>query len=305
MSKNRKIDLILALGGGGARGLAHLGVLQAFDRERIPIDFIVGTSVGSVVGAAYALHPDALEITRRALAYFRGDSFKSNPFKKVLFHSENVEQNFFRSLILSIKKSYVFSSLIRKPSIFGSDRLYSVICDLIPDREFKDTQIPFAVPAIDIRTGNEVLLTEGPIRKALLASCSLPGFFPPVEYNGKLLTDAGVIGPVPVSICRQLEPKVLVAVDISNRLEPVERIDIGLDAIMRVEAIAGRRINDMELAKADLVIRPSIGHKFWSDFSGYEELVDSGIAAAQPLIPRIRELLRSRPRFWKTSGSSV
>jgi NTE family protein len=293
----KKYKLALALGGGGARGLSHLGFLQGLDRDGLAPDLIIGTSVGSIVGASYALHPDGLELTRRALAYLKGSGFADNPFRKVLFHSVDVEQSYFRSMIQSIKKSYVFSSLIRKPSIFGSERLYDVICDLVPDAEFKDTQIPFAVPAIDIRSGEEVLITEGSLRKALLASCSLPGFFPPVEYGDKLLVDAGVIGPVPVSACRAYNPKVLVAVDISTQLAPLVSIDIGLDAIMRVELIAGRRINEMELRQADLVIRPPVGQKVWADFTDLDLMVESGLAEAKKHSATIRELLFSRKPF--------
>lgn len=288
------IKINLALGGGGARGLAHLGVLQVLDREGIGIDHVFGTSIGSIVGGSYALHPDGLELTRRALAFLRGDSFRHNPFKKVLFHSDDVEVNFFRSVIRNIKKSYVFSSLIRKPSIFTSSRLYEVICDMIPDVDFTATQIPFSVPAIDIRSGKEIVISDGSMRKALLASCSLPGFFPPVEHEGMLLMDAGVISPVPVSAARKASPYPLIAVDISSQLEVVDNVDIGLDAIMRVEAIAGKRINDSELELADVVIRPEVGGKDWSDFSDLEELIESGIRAAKDALPTIRDLCVSR-----------
>ncbi|MBI4582758.1 MAG: patatin-like phospholipase family protein [Planctomycetes bacterium] len=303
LNKNNKVAL--ALGGGGVRGLAHMGVLQTLERDQVPITLIVGTSIGSIVGAAYALHPDGLEITRRALAFLRSSAFKDNPFKKVLFHSEDVEQNFFRSLFMSIKKSYVFSSLIRKPAIFPSDQLFEVICDLIPDVEFKDTQIPFAVPAIDIRNGNEILITQGSLRKALLASCSLPGFFPPVEYDGMLLMDAGVISPVPVSFCRRYHPKVLVAVDITNQFEPVTKVGIGLEAILAVEAIAGRRINQVELSQADVVIRPEVGYKAWSDFSDFEQLVDGGVQAGKAAVAKVRALLSRRALFWKSGSASI
>jgi len=303
-TKNRG-NLGVALGGGGVRGLAHLGVLQVLDREGIKVDQVVGTSVGSIIGAAYSLYPDGLEVTRRGLAYLRGESFRTNPFKKVLFHSDNVEQNFFRSLVHNIKKGYVFSSLIRKPSIFKSERLYNVISEVIPDVEFKDCQIPFAVPAIDIRSGNEVLLREGSLRKALLASCSLPGFFPPVEHEGMLLCDAGVISPVPVSACRSFDTKVLVAVDISTKLDTLEKVEIGLDAILRVEAIAGGRINDMELELADVLIQPNTGQKEWSDFSDLDRLIESGLDSAKAKVSDIRELLSKKTRFWKTAGSST
>ncbi len=297
--------LCLALGGGGARGLSHLGVLQVLERERIPVDGIVGTSAGALVGAAYALHSDAMEITRRALGYLKSDSFRGDIFKKVLFRSENVERNFLRALLRNIRKGYIFSNLLRGPAIFPSDRLYSVICDLIPDRNFEDTSIPFAVPAIDIKSGEEVLITEGPLRKALLASCSLPGFFPPVEYKGMLLADAGIIGPVPVEAARlRFSPAAVIAVDISQRIEQIDRIDLGIEAILRMESIAGKRLNDLELSRADVIIHPEVGEKSWSDFSGLEAMVWNGISAAEAKLPEIRRLITAhRIPFWKTPRS--
>src|SRR5690606_6917549 len=236
-------DVCLVLGGGGARGLAHLGVLQVFEREDIPVNCIVGTSVGAVVGACYAVCPDALGESRRALAYFKSPSFSGNAFKKVLLKSPDVEVGFLGNLVASIRKSYIFSNLLRKPSIFPGERLYEVIADLVPDKDFKDCQIPFAVPALDIQTGDEILITEGSLRQAVYASCSLPGFFPPVEHQGRLLADAGVIGPVPVRAAKALfQPSVTVAVDITSRLEPLEELGCGLDVLLRVETIAGSRL---------------------------------------------------------------
>ena len=184
MTDSDKVCLVL--GGGGARGLAHLGVLQVFEREDFPVDCLVGTSVGAVVGACYALSPDALSETRRALAYFNSEAFSGNAFKKVLLKSEDVEQNFLRNFVSSVKKSYVFSNLLRRPAIFPGEKLYEVIADLVPDKTFEDCQVPFAVPALDIQSGEEILITEGSLRKAVHASCSLPGFFPPGRARGAL-----------------------------------------------------------------------------------------------------------------------
>lgn len=291
-------DVCIVLGGGGARGLAHLGVLQVFERRDIAVNCIVGTSVGAVVGACYALTPDALGETRRALAYFKSDAFAGNAFKKVLLKSEDVELGFIGNLISSIKKSYVFSNLLRRPAIFPGERLFEVIADLVPDKAFSDCKIPFAVPALDIQTGDEILITEGSLRQAVYASCSLPGFFPPVEHQGRLLADAGVIGPVPVRAAKALfQPSITVAVDITSRLEPLEELGCGLDVLLRVESIAGTRLNALELEKADVLIQPDVGQKYWSDFSGLESLVNEGVIAAEKKIDTIQELIqRSRRR---------
>jgi len=298
MARKEKISIVL--GGGGSRGLSHLGVLQVLQREGIHMHGIVGTSVGAVAGAIYALEPDAEGISRRALAYLKSAAFRHDTFKKVLLKSQAAPTNFLRSLISGIRNSYVFSNLIRRPAIFPADRLESMIWDIVPDKQFSDTKIPFAVPALDIRTGNEVLLTRGSLRKAVLASCSLPGFFPPVEFDGMLLADAGVIGPVPVSAAAIFEPTAVIAVDITSQLDDLPKTMRGLDAILRVEMIAGRRLNAMELANADVVIRPEVGKKYWSDFSELDDLVSQGIRAAEEKLPEIRALFQRRKfLFWR------
>jgi NTE family protein len=296
-------EVCVVLGGGGARGLAHLGVLQVFERADIPVHAIVGTSVGAVVGACYSVCPDAFGETRRALAYLNGDGFARNPFRKIFLRSDDAERNVLSSFFASVKKSYVFSNLLRKTAMFPSDKLAEVVSDLVPDKEFSDCKIPFAVPALDINSGEEILLNEGPLRRAVLASCSLPGFFPPVEHQGRVLADAGVIGPVPVSAAKALfQPSVTIAVDITSGVEAYSTPSCGLDVILRVESIAGTRLNQLEIEKADVVIQPNVGAKYWSDFSGLEALVEEGVVAAEAKLDDIRAAVqRSRRRsfFWK------
>lgn len=271
------------------------------EREGFPIQSIVGTSVGAVVGAAYSLHPNALELTQRALDYFKSDAFQRNPFKRVVLKTEDAEQNFFKNLFSGLRKSYVFSNLLRRRSIFPGERLLEVISDLVPDKRFEDTKIPFAVPALDLRSGSEVFLKSGSLRRAVLASCSLPGFFPPVEHEGMLLADAGAIGPVPVRAAKEhFTPGATVAVDITSRLERFGKIERALDTILRVEAIACNRYNEIEIETADLVIRPDVGSRYWSDFSDFDELVAKGQAAAEARIEELQALLQPRKlRFWE------
>ena len=301
----RKERTCVVLGGGGSRGLSHLGVLQVLEREGIPLHSIVGTSVGAIVGSSYALDPDATGVTRRALAYLKSSAFRSATFKKVLLKSQSMETNFFKNLFSGIQKSYVFSNLLRKPSIFPAECLEEVIADLVPDKDFSDTLIPFAVPALDIRSGREVLITKGSLRKAVLASCSLPGFFPPVELDGMLLADAGVIGPVPVNAAAaEFKPSFIVAVDITSQLDEAPTGMRGLDAILRVEAIAGKRLNDIELSSAHVVIRPQVGKKYWSDFSEFDELISQGIQAAEEKLPEVQAHFKKKLfGFWKTTES--
>jgi NTE family protein len=290
-TKPQKQKTCLILGGGGARGLSHLGVLEVLEREGIEVDCVVGTSVGAVVGAVYALASDAKEVNEIARNYFTSDAFQKNTFKQAMLKSKEVEQSFFRNVFSSIKKSYVFSNLLRKQAIFPGDRLSEMVDDLVLDKDITETRIPFAVPALDISNGREILLTEGRLRQAVLASCSLPGFFPPVERDGVLLSDAGTIAPVPVTMARKhFQPTRVIAVDITSRLEGFSAEATGLEVILRVDAIACKRFNDLEVAGADVVIRPHVGNRYWSDFSDFDSLIAAGATAAEACLPELRAL---------------
>ena len=290
MAQNRKV--LLALGGGGARGLAHLGVLEVLERERIPLQGIVGISAGALVGASYALAPDAGTLKSRSLSYFRSSAFRTDLFKKVLFHSDSPERNFLSALLRNLRKGYIFSSLLRKPGIFSSEMLLGVIADLVPDATFADLRVPFAALTLDLRSGDDVLIRDGPVRDAVLASCSLPAFFPPIVRDGRLLVDPGTLGPVPVDAARTMAPdSVVVAVDITQRIEAIGRISLGIEALLRAEMIAGVRMKEAQIARADVVIRPELRPRAWSDFDNLDGIVDSGHAAAEAALKEIRQAL--------------
>ena len=296
----RRCKVCLVLGGGGVRGLSHLGVLQVLEREGIPIDYLVGTSAGSIVAAAYAIHPDAMEITRRALEYFGGEEFSRNSFSSLIPGSQDPNPGLVQNVINGLRKGDGFSNLLRKESILPGDKMSKMIESLVPDLDFTDTKIPLAVPALDLKTGDDVLITRKSIRHAVLAGCSIPGFFPPVEYNDRLLTDSGIVCPVPVSAARaEFKPDILIAVDIMNRIEKEEDFPRGLDVLLRSEAIACSRLNAREILKADIVIRPEVGQIYWSDFSELESLVNEGAAATKSQVGEIRRVIRRKRRIFK------
>ena len=296
----RRCKVCLVLGAGGVRGLSHLGVLQVLEREKIPIDYLVGASAGSIVGAAYVLQPDAVEITRQALEYFGGKEFEKSSFSALIPDSRDPHPGLVQNVINGVRKGYVFSNLLRKQSILPGEKMSGMIESLLPDKDFKDTKIPFAIPTLDLKTGDDVLITRKSIRQAVIAGCSIPGFFPPVEYNDRLLTDSGIVCPVPVSVAlKEFKPDVLIAVDILNRIEKEENFPRGLDVLLRSETIACARLNEQEISKADIVIRPEVGQIYWSDFDELDLLVSEGAAAAQSQVSEIREIIRRKRRVFK------
>lgn len=298
MSEIAKEKVVLALGGGGSRGLAHLGVLEVLEDEGIPIHGVIGTSVGAIVGAAYVLDPNAKQLTARTLRYLMSPRFRNDMFRRMMFGANEVQHNLAQSIVAAIRKSLRFTGLIRRASIFEGARLREVLDEIIPDATFDATAIPFAVPAIDLRPPREVLLTSGSLREAVTASCSLPGFFPPVEMGEMLLADVGVIGSVPVDAAREfINGALVIAVDLSTKPEPMREIRRGWDCILRVETIASSKLNRQELSRADVVIRPEIGRKYWSDFSDLQRVVETGKTAAREMIPEIKSRLHGLLRF--------
>ncbi len=295
-----KSKVVLALGGGGSRGLAHLGVVRVLERAGIPIDGIVGTSVGSILGTSYSLAPNAEALVESTLKYLRSDRFMNDSFRRMMFGANDAEQNFVQLIFSNVRRSVRFANLIRRPSILPGDKLREVVEEFVGDHSFDDLKIPFAVPTIDVREPREVLISEGKLVDAVTASCSIPGFFPPVEMDGMLLADVGVISSVPVEAARELLPGALViAIDLSRELEPIDEIKRGWDNIMRCEAIAGRKLTIMALNQADVVLRPEIGEKFWSDFSDLEAIIAAGEKEAEDHLEEIQGRLRGVMRFLK------
>ena len=295
-----KSKVVLALGGGGSRGLAHLGVVRVLEREGVPIDGIVGTSVGSILGASYGLHPHADELVESTLTYLRSERFMNDSFRRMMFGANDAEQNMLQVFIKNVVRGFRFTHLIRRPSILPGEKLREVVQEFVGENSFDDLKIPFAVPTIDLREPREVLLSHGPLLDAVTASCSIPGFFPPVELDGMLLADVGVISSVPVEAAREMIPGALViAVDLSRDLETIEEIPRGWDSILRCESIAGRKLTELALEQADIVIRPEIGEKFWSDFSDLEKIIAAGEQETEAHLEDIQARLRGVLRFLK------
>lgn len=180
---NRK-TVALALSGGGARSLAHIGVLKAFQRHNLPIDAISGTSMGAIIAAAYALGIPLDEI--EALA---GQMASRRTLIRLLDPSPS------------------------RRGLLEGERVRGFLAPLFLDRTFADTRIPLAIPAVDLRSGGEVVFTEGLIFPAVLASMAVPGVFPPVEAGDYRLVDGGVLNNLPVDHARALGGQVVIAVD--------------------------------------------------------------------------------------------
>ncbi len=282
--------LCLVLGGGGARGLAHLGVLKVFQREGLPIHSLVGTSAGSIAAAMYSMLPDANEITQRVLDYLDSPEFRKLGLSSL--HQQNGRKlSFFEQIYLGLKKRWALKYLFTREAIFRNDLLDRIVSALVPDAMIEDAQVPLAITALDLIHGEEVVIETGDLHSALVASSSIPGYFHPVPREDRLLVDAGIINSVPVKVARRLGGDFILAVNLNPALQPMDQFSSGIEIIFRAEEIGTRHISEINQAEADYSIHPDVSQIFWFDFSCVPELIAEGERAAEAALPEIRRAL--------------
>ncbi len=255
----------LALGGGGARGFAEIGVIRALEREKVPIDFVVGTSVGSLIGALYADTGKSLDLEFSALLVTNEDLF-----------------------------DYKALAILSGGFVKG-DRLEEFLVERLKNREIENMALPFAAVATDLRTGTTVVFDRGPIARAVHASAAIPGVFVPVTIEGRTLVDGGVTNPVPADVARSLGAAVVIAVAIPSAAPakaPVTPIEVAYHAITVMAAEIGR----LRAREADVVITPNVGDTAYDDFSRKKQLIEAGEAAALAALPEIKAAIAAKTR---------
>jgi len=255
----------LALGGGMARGCAHVGVLRELERNDIPIDLIAGTSVGSLIGGAYAagLNPDQIE-----------------------------------QLALKIRWSHLGRVTVSKLGFNSSERTEEYIRAKFPVTEFDKLRLPFGAVSCDLQTGKMVVFTEGSLPLAIRASCALPIFYTPVLVNGRMMVDGGLVGHIPASVARTMGADIVIAVDVNSQHTPIPQPTHLLTIMSQALAIMGRSSVGYLYQDADLVIRPEITHVRPDDLTKAAEMIAAGEVAARRVIPRLKQLLAPQKSGW-------
>ncbi|MBL8765977.1 MAG: patatin-like phospholipase family protein [Planctomycetes bacterium] len=284
----------LVLGGGGVRGLAHLGVLRVLEEVGVRIDGIVGTSAGALVGALYAREPNANAVIAQALGFLDSPAFKRLNLRFDLDGRPNGERpSLVNRFVHGLKKQLAMELLFRRPSMFRSTVLERLVEALIGRLDFEDLRVPLFVTALDLKSGAEVTLQQGSLLDAIIASSSVPGFFPPRAVGPWLLSDAGLFNNMPIAVARSLGAQQVIAVSLNNRVLPMTDFPTGIDVIFRNEEIGTKLVNDERKRSASLVIEPDISGRYWLDFRNCGEVVAAGEAAARARIDDLLELSRS------------
>jgi NTE family protein len=284
--------ICLALGGGAARGLAHLGVLKVFEDAQVPIHMIAGTSLGAMIGGLYASLPDAAYWMGRGEQFLR--SFHSRKtrleFLRKLEQTSDNHRGFFGDMSFLIRKGYFWGVTATKSAFISEKEYQDLIYPLIPDINIEETKIPFACVATDIRNGKRVMYTSGSLRTAISASCALPGIFPPVEDDGMMLVDGGWVERVPVLCAWDMGADIVIAVDVSSDVSTFDATS-GLDIVLRADAVTRIYLNEILARDADVVIHPAVGGTHWADFSNAQEMFKEGETAALAKLMAIRTII--------------
>ncbi len=289
----------LALGSGGARGLAHAGVLQALEEEGLRPDVIAGTSMGAIVGGLYAETADAEETWRR-LARFAGDpEFQETWAPFIPRGGQDENGNLLHNIMDGVMRKFMAIRTATRPALVDAERLLAPLRTMFRARSFADLKLPFSAVGIDLISGEKVVFREGDLLEAIYASSAIPGIFPPVDRDGRLIVDGGAPFHVPINTCRELGADMVVAVDIPIYQPPAPVYRTGLDMIMRSGALARMRLDRFVLDQADLVVRPDVADHHWADFRSAEACRLIGYRAGREAVPALRELLAAarRPRW--------
>jgi NTE family protein len=281
----------LALGGGGVRGFCHIGVLKVLEDEGITIDLIAGTSAGALIGGAYASGSSPQEIYRKVDAYILSPEFQSSTLREIGLTMNHTEQTFWEKTRNAIRKKYFLLSAFVKPAILRLKDFQDLIDYFIPDIDIRETQIPFYAVATDLITGKQIVIAEGSLRRAVLASCAVPGAVDPVRLGDWLLADGGITSLVPVLTAREAGADAVIAVVVDREKNVSGEFETAQEIIYRAGDITSDKLQEAELLQADVVIRPRIGDLHWSDFSRAKGLIQEGETAARLALGEIREAI--------------
>jgi len=254
--------IALALGGGFARGFAHLGVLQVLEEHKIPISHIAGTSVGSILGAAYA---------------------SGAPLERIIATCRKLRFRDFARWRVS------------RLGLASNQRLGELIEQVFQSKCFEDLRIPTAVVATDLANGEAVIFTEGQLSEAIRASCAFPGLFEPVRIGTRCLADGGLVAQVPTRAARQLGARhvlgVSVGVEDGQKGAPSNIFQV----VYRAVSAAQKHQLEVWERHADLVLRPDVQGLAWDDFARADEAIAAGADATRRALPRIQRLLQKTP----------
>lgn len=287
-----RTKLGLALGGGAARGLAHVGVLRALAREGIQVDIVTGASMGAIIGGAFAATGDIALVETGVREVLCSEQFRRNRLN-FLRETRESRGGLLYSVTNLVRRGIIYGASTMRQSFLSAEEFAHSMAAILPDRPIEELPIPFAAIALDLKAGEEVILRSGNLRHAAAASSAIPGILPPVRHDGRVMVDGGWVDKVPILPAFHLGADVVIAVDISAELEDTRDYTRGIDVYIRANAIKDAFLVALHRQLADVVVEPAVRKIHWADFGAFEHCIQAGDDATTRAIPQIREVLRA------------
>jgi len=282
----------LALGGGGARGLAHIGVLQILERENIPIDFIAGTSIGSIIGAVYSHNPNFNYLKEKFKKSIESPAFKELGLNKMDSNS-SYDPTFIQQFTKIIAEKVILKLQTKRLGVVSADKMGKVVSELLNGMSFENSKIPFGALTGNLDTGAGEFFTKGDIVSVVQASSSIPGWVEPVTINDNYYTDGMIASLIPISQIRDMGADIVIAVDVTNRDLSRRKINSSLDIVEKANQILQNNAADLSLQQADIVIHPDTKGLEWFEYSHIDELIEEGKISAIKMIDDIKKIVWS------------
>jgi len=280
----------LALGGGGARGLAHIGVLKVLDESGIKISAITGCSIGAIIGGLYAHFGNAIMVEEFILKAINDPAFARLDIESLNDNNKTINKNSLEKFSKYIKTRIHAINALGRLSYFDSnsaDEIYNAI----PDVPVESLRIPFSAVATDLNSGEEINFTEGSLRKVIKASSAIPGIFPPVGIDNYLLIDGSASESVPVRKVKEIGADRVIAVDVTKNIKLSKPVNNILDVLYRTEDVTSYQLSKIRLTEADLIISPQVKALSWADFDCAIDIIQLGETAAKENLDKIKRLL--------------
>ncbi len=292
--KNRpRIGLVLS--GGGARGIAHVGVLKAIEKHKIPIDLIVGSSIGSIIGGLYSCGYSADQLEKIVKEIGWDDLFQDETQRENLFLGQKMEDDRY---LLNIRfdgyRPYIPSSLTPGQKLLSILSKKVLMAKYQATNSFDQLKIPFRAVATDLISGHRIVFEQGDLAEAINASSAVPLLFSPVETDGKMLIDGGISTNVPVDVARNMGMDIVIAVDITSHLRTKEDLKAPWEIADQVITIMMRASRIEQLKLADIIVKPNLEGLGSADFDKIQEMINNGESSFNEILHKLYSIIDNK-----------
>ena len=297
MSQRFKIGL--ALGGGAARGIAHLGILRVFESEGLDIDLIAGSSIGAMVGGMYALNPHADALVDRTREYINSDEFKKAKFDFIskAQKTKTEGEGIFYKFSTFLKKRIFYGLAITSISLISEETFDRNITFLLDNAHMDQVKIKLGITALDLNTSEELLITDGSVKRAVMGSTAIPGILPPIKIDHHLCIDGGWSREIPIEDAYAMGADYVIGIDVGSDPKSPSKYVNSLDIVFRANEITRMILKSKRIHQADFIIKPEVDSIFWADFHRIDDCILEGEKAAKANIKALKKDIIRKKRM--------